>query len=220
MIKIAIVDDKRLNRINRAEEIKKSAKIKVVFTAQNGLEFLEKIKETSDEEKPDVVLMDIDMPEMNGIEAVRHSKLIYPQIEFIMLTVFDEDTKIFEAIKAGASGYLLKDESTSTIIDFIQQVKEFRTVPMSPAVARKALKLLSESSKETIKTSNAISGLTSREKEVLSGMVNGLDYKEIATSLSVSPNTVRNQISSIYQKLHVSCKVDAVKIAIKNNLLG
>lgn len=219
MIKIAIVDDKRLNRINRADELNKSGVIKVIFTAQNGAEFLQKIKECSAGDLPEIVLMDIDMPEKNGIETVREAKIIYPEIEFLMLTVYDDDGKIFEAVKAGASGYLLKDENSDSIITFIQQVKEFRTVPMSPSVARKALKLLSAGNAEPKNTNRQTANLTSRETEVLTGLVNGYDYKEIALRLNVSPNTIRNQISSIYSKLHVNCKVDAVKIALKTGLV-
>lgn len=219
MIKIAIVDDKRLNRVTRADEFNKSGVINVVFTAQNGAEFLQKIKECSAGDLPEIVLMDIDMPEKNGIETVREAKVIYPEVEFLMLTVYDEDEKIFEAVKAGASGYLLKDESSDSIITFIQQVKEFRTVPMSPSVARKALKLLSIGNAEPKNNSQQPTNLTSRETEVLNGLVNGYDYKEIALRLGVSPNTIRNQISSIYSKLHVNCKVDAVKIALKTGLV-
>ncbi len=218
MIKIAIVDDKRIMRVERSREISISNEIKVVFTSQNGQEFLEIMKELQKNEYPDVVLMDIDMPEKNGIETVRDAKAVYPTIEFLMLTVFDDDEKIFEAVKAGASGYLLKDESSASIITFIKQVKEFRTVPMSPAIARKALRLLSTNTTLETKVSSN-NNLSPREIEVLKGLVGGLDYKEIAEQLFVSPNTVRNQISSIYQKLHVTCKVDAVKIALKSGFI-
>lgn len=218
MINVVIVDDKRINRVERTQELESTGEIKILFTAQNGEEFLEKMKETDKKKYPDIVLMDIDMPEKNGIDTVRDAKAIYPEIEFLMLTVFDEDDKIFEAVKAGASGYLLKDESSASIINFIRQVKEFRTVPMSPAIARKALRLLcGAATTETRK--NTITDLTPREIEVLKGLVNGLDYREIAEKLFVSPNTIRNQISSIYKKLHVTGRVDAVKIALKNNLI-
>lgn len=219
MIKVAIVDDKRLNRLNRAEELESFGKIIIQFTAQNGEEFLERMKACAKIDLPEIVLMDIDMPEKNGIDTVRDAKLIYPEVEFLMLTVFDEDEKIFEAIKAGASGYLLKDESTETIVNFIQQVKEFRAVPMSPAIARKALKLLCNLKSENAEQKVSHQTLSARETEVLKGLVEGLDYKEIAEKLFVSPNTIRNQITSIYQKLHVTCKVDAVKLAIKNRIV-
>ncbi len=219
MIKIAIVDDKRINRLDRARELEYGNEIKVLFMAQNGAEFLEKMKALYGDSLPEIVLMDIDMPEKNGIDTVRDAKAIYPNVEFLMLTVFDDDDKIFEAVKAGASGYLLKDESTETIITLIKQVKEFRTVPMSPAIARKALKLLSKAPHSEKEKSETLPGLTSREQEVLKGLVEGLDHKEIAEKLFVSPHTIRNQISSIYKKLHVTGKVDAVKIALKNNLV-
>lgn len=218
MIKLAIVDDKRFNRVNLKAELEDSGKVNVLFTSENGDDFLETMKHTLAADMPEVVLMDIDMPVQNGIDAVRIAKQIYPSIEFLMLTVFDDDDKIFEAIQAGASGYLLKDESAKTILNYVLQVKEFRSVPMSPSVARKTLKLLSHSTPVQSIESPFESNLTARETEVLKGLVEGLDYKEIAEKLESSPNTVRNQISSIYQKLHVSCKVDAVKIAIKNKL--
>ena len=219
MIKIAIIDDKRIMRVERSREIGSSNKIKILFTAQNGQEFLEIMKKLPINEYPEIVLMDIDMPEKNGIETVRDAKAIYPNIEFLMLTVFDDDDKIFESIKAGASGYLLKEESSSPLCTFIEQVKEFRTVPMSPAIARKALRLLT-TQPQAIKNQETKNPLTTREIEVLKGLVDGLDYKEIAEQLFVSPNTVRNQISSIYQKLHVTCKVDAVKIALKSGIVN
>lgn len=218
MIRIAIVDDKRMNRIDRALELEYTGEIKVLFTCQNGLEFLERMQEINKEDRPEIVLMDIDMPEKNGIDTVCDAKVIYPEIEFLMLTVFDDDEKIFEAVKAGASGYLLKDESSDSIITFLKQVKEFRTVPMSPAIARKALRLLTKTSSPDAKPQKD-TDLSERELEVLKGLVDGYDHKEIAERLFVSPHTVRNQISSIYKKLHVNGKVDAVKMAIKNNLV-
>ena len=182
------------------------------------MEFLEKIYETAPKYQPEVVLMDIDMPEKNGIDTVRDAKLLYPNIEFLMLTVFDEDDKIFEALKAGALGYLLKDESVRVIMQHIQQVKEHQTVPMSPAIARKTLRFLT-ALPVVPKKSNEEFGLSNREKEVLKGLIEGLNYKEIAEKLFVSPHTVRNQITSIYKKLHVKSKVDAVKIAMRNKIV-
>lgn len=219
MIKIVIVDDKRFNRVNLKSELENTGKINVLFTAENGVDFLEQMKETLASNIPEIVLMDIDMPEKNGIDTVRLAKQIYPSIEFLMLTVFDDDDKIFEAIQAGASGYLLKEESPKTILNYIQQVKEFKSVPMSPSVARKTLKLLSNAPVVKIIETVVESNLSPRETEVLKGLVEGLDYKEIAEKLDSSPNTVRNQISKIYQKLHVTCKVDAVKIAMKNKIV-
>ena len=121
-IPIAIIDDSSQNRITLAERINSSDEIEVRFTAATGEEFLEKMKRLPVSQLPVVVLMDIEMPEMNGIEAVRFGKTLYPEVRFLMLTVYDDDDKIFEAIKAGASGYLLKDEKVSKIIEWVQQV--------------------------------------------------------------------------------------------------
>jgi DNA-binding NarL/FixJ family response regulator len=217
MLKIALVDDNRITRVGRADELRYSGKIQIVFTAQDGNDFLNKMKALNSKQLPEIVVMDIDMPIKNGIEAIRIAKPIYPDIEFIILTVFDEEEKIFDAIKAGASGYILKDESTESILNHLEQVKEFKAVPMSPSVARKALKLMTGGI--NTKTNDFDNHeLTPREIDVLKCMVNGLNYREIAEQLNISPNTVRNQISSIYKKLHVTCKVDAVKVALKNDL--
>lgn len=218
MIKIGIVDDKRIIRAN-LQELAHYDFIDIALIANNGAAFLEEMKKLPSENRPEIVLMDIDMPEMDGITAIRHAIAIYPQIEFLVLTVFDEDEKIFEAIKAGSSGYLLKDESIKNIANFIQQVKEFRAVPMSPAIARKTLRLLSEPLPNKENASDSLSALGQKETEVLRLMVEGLDYKEISKKLNVSHYTVRNQITSIYQKLHVTCKVDAVKLALKNKII-
>jgi len=219
MIRIGIVEDKLLLRENLLNELKNFEHIRTTLVAENGDAFLNKMKSIPVSSRPEIVLMDIDMPIKNGILTVQDGKTLYPEVEFIMLTVFDEDDKIFEAIKSGASGYLLKDENTGSIVDHIEQVHEFQTVPMSPAIARKALRLLSGNVDKQISNSKSDYNLTDREKEVLKLLVEGLYYKEIAHELSVSPNTVRNQITAIYKKLHVSSKVDAVKLAMKNRIV-
>ncbi len=109
-IPIGIVDDKSQNRLSLAERINYSDDIEVVLMAVNGHDFLEQMKSLTGDKHPDVVLMDIEMPGMDGIETVQVGKQLYPAVKFLMLTVFDDDDKIFEAIKAGAGGYLLKDE--------------------------------------------------------------------------------------------------------------
>jgi DNA-binding NarL/FixJ family response regulator len=165
--------------------------------------------------------MDIEMPEMNGIEAVRIGKILFPEIIYLMLTVFDDDDKIFEAIKAGANGYLLKDERVNKIIEFIEQILLEGGAPMSPHIARKTLKLLMnahlnpEESKlmEGLGPEDKI--LSDREMEVLILTVEGYDYKAIADKLFLSNNTIRKHISNIYQKLHITSKAQAIKYANK-----
>jgi DNA-binding NarL/FixJ family response regulator len=217
-IKVAIVDDKPQNRMFLAERINYSDDIEIVLTATDGNDFLEQMKHTTAPGYPSVVLMDIEMPGMDGIEAVRMGKQLYPGLNFLMLTVFDDDDKIFEAVQAGAAGYLLKDEKVAVIIECIQQLVESGGAPMSPHIARKALNLLMKASlpdKEYSSIEKNDHGLSSREMEVLRLTVDGYDYKAVAEKLFLSSHTVRKHISNIYHKLHVTSKVQVIKIATK-----
>ena len=212
--RIAIVDDKSQNRISLSEKINYSGEVEIVFMARNGNDFLEQLKNLPQVNHPQLVLMDIDMPQMNGIEAVRHSHNLYPHIKYIMLTVFDDDDKLFDAIQAGADGYLLKEERVDMIVNAIKEVIEKEGAPMSPSIARKALNLLTSTRKEDNKEVNT--SLSDRELDILKGLVRGLDYKKIAEELFLSPYTVRTHITNIYDKLHVTSKVQAVTLALKN----
>jgi len=216
-IRIAIVDDNTQNRNFLVEQMKYSNEISVVFTAKNGDDFLTQMKSLPKDLHPAVVLMDIEMPEMNGMEAVKYGRQIYPDLKFLMLTVFDDDDKIFEAIKNGASGYLLKDEKTITIIDHIQQLLEIGGAPMSPSIARKALSLLSRSTfNEDTGTKNDVAErLSERERNVLKLVVEGKDYKAIAEKLFLSTHTIRKHIANIYEKLHVSSKAQVINMALQ-----
>jgi DNA-binding NarL/FixJ family response regulator len=212
--RIAIVDDKAQNRISLSEKINFSGEVEIVFMARNGRDFLEQLKKIPQNKHPQLVLMDIDMPEMNGIEAVRAGHNLYGDIKYIMLTVFDDDDKLFDAIQAGADGYLLKEERVDNIVNAIKEVIEKQGAPMSPSIARKAFNLLTrqkEDSGQEVSTT-----LSDREMEILKGMVKGLDYKKIAEELFLSPHTVRTHISNIYEKLHVTSKAQAVILAVKN----
>lgn len=213
-IRIAIVDDKQPNRVSLNERLNAAHAYEVVFMAVNGDDFLDKMKTCPPEARPQIVLMDIDMPVMDGIETVKRSKQLYPEVQYLMVTIFDDDEKIFEAIKAGASGYLLKDESGQVISDAIKEVIEFGGAPMSPRIARKALNLLMNASITTDKKEEQ-SELSTREMDILKLMVEGCDYKQVADKLNISPHTVRKHIANIYDKLHVCSKVEAVKIAIR-----
>ncbi|CAN5360569.1 response regulator transcription factor [soil metagenome] len=215
--RIAIVDDRPQNISSLSEKITFSGEVNILFTAQNGSEYMEKLKSCAPENRPQVVLMDIDMPVMNGIEAVRNSKVIYENIRYIMLTVFDDDDKIFEAIQAGADGYLLKEERVDVILDSIKEVTDQEGAPMSPRIARKALKLLTAYSNPQTKETKSESCLSDREMDILKELVNGLEYRQIAEKLFISPHTVRKHISNIYEKLHVTSKTQVVKLALKNN---
>ncbi|MDZ4714066.1 MAG: response regulator transcription factor [Cytophagales bacterium] len=217
-LQIGIVDDKRYLRQLLAEKINQSSEARVVLLAENGEDFLKKLKELPQSERPAIVLMDLEMPVMNGIEAVGLAKAAFPDIEYLILTVFDEDEKIFDALKAGASGYLLKDESFENILDSMLQVLQDGGVPMSPRIARKVLAMLRAVKMEKEETAKAETNLTARELEILELIVKGLNYQEIAAKLVISPNTVRKHIQNTYQKLHVTTKLGAVKVAMTKRL--
>lgn len=221
-IPIAIVDDKFQNRQSLAERLGLSDDIEVKFTGLNGNDFLDNMLSLNSNEYPQVILMDIEMPGMNGIEAVRFGKQLYPQIKFLMLTVFDDDDKIFEAIKAGASGYLLKDEKVSKIIECVHQIVELDGAPMSPTIARKALEMLIKG--EESKPQNVSSGplqkiISERETEILKLLVEGYNYRATAEKLFLSTHTVRKHIANIYAKLHVTSKAMVINVATKNKLI-
>ncbi|MFC5282979.1 response regulator [Pedobacter alpinus] len=216
-IPIAIVDDKRLLRNSLKEQLNFSDDVDVLFLAEDGADFLQQMEKLNIEKRPLVVMMDIEMPRMDGLETVLIAKEIYPDVQFIMLTVFDDEDKIFEAIKAGACGYLLKDEKISVIIKSIKSVVEDGAVPMSAIIARKTLNLVKLQTPlvKDVLTEEFDYQLSIREMSILELIVDGLNYNEIAEKLFISPHTVRKHISNIYDKLHVSNKTAAIKIALK-----
>ena len=214
--RIAIVEDMPRARQALKSELAIFHNIEIVFVAENGKDYLQQLKDIPLAVHPQVVLMDVDMPIVNGIEAIRKSSILYPDIQYIMLTVVDDDDKLFEAIRAGADGYLLKEETMQTIYDSIKEVTEKQGAPMSPRIARKTLKLLSGETVADDTVQVQPSSLSVRETEILKYMVDGLDYKQTGEKLFISPNTVRNHIYKIYEKLHISSKAQAVKLAMKN----
>ena len=223
LINIGITDDKSINRKNIAEKINQFEDLKVCFTAVNGSDCLEQLKGLPLDKMPHVIFMDIEMPEMDGIQAISIAHSIYPHIFFIVLTIFDDDDKIFEAIKAGAHGYLLKDENAVALRNAIISVAENGGAPMSAAIARKALQLLSQSTVNFVEKRTDVYDvgalLSEREKEILQHTVNGHDAKRIAEITGISVLTVRKHIANIYQKLHVNSKAQAMRIAYDKKLI-
>jgi DNA-binding NarL/FixJ family response regulator len=164
--------------------------------------------------KPDVVLMDIDMPEMSGIEGVKLIRKKYPDVKVIMQTVFDDTDKIFAAIEAGADGYLLKTTPTQKIIDGIKEVME-GGAPMTATVARKVLTKF----QQPIHTETEVFELNEPERMVLNHLVNGLSYKMIAAEMQTSYAMVNLHIKRIYKKLQVHSATEAISKAIKNKVV-
>jgi DNA-binding NarL/FixJ family response regulator len=161
--------------------------------------------------KPDILLMDIDMPERNGIEGVRIAKKTDPSVETLMLTVFDENDMVFQALCAGACGYLLKKTSPQKIIEAIEELYQ-GGAPMTPSIARKVIALFPQ--KTT--THHELEKLTPREQDVLKSLADGNSYKMIAHELDIGIETVRTHIKRIYEKLHVHSVSEAIsKVFLK-----
>jgi DNA-binding NarL/FixJ family response regulator len=162
------------------------------------------------EDKPDVVLMDINMGGMDGIECVRRLTILAPKAQVLMLTVFEDTDQIFRALSAGASGYLLKRMSPKKLIEAIEEVCQGGS-PMSASIARKVV----QSFKAAPAQADEDTALSPRERSVLDGLAQGLAYKQIADQLGVSIHTVRNYIRRIYEKLHVCTRTEAVAKFLK-----
>ncbi len=212
MISLAVTDDNELLRSNIIERLKDD--FHILFEASSAKGLLRFLKANEFTHHPRVILMDIEMDEMNGIEATRLVKEINPAIKIIMLTVFEDDDKVLNAIKAGADGYLIKDEKKERIIECIYDVINGGSY-MSPSVAIKTLKYL----QKNYIPKEAVPGnpLTHREQEILHLIIDGSSYADIAARLFISMATVKSHIYHIYEKLHVSNKIEAAKKATNNH---
>lgn len=210
-IRVVVFEDNKSLRQSLYQLINGSEGFNCVGAFEDCLNVVENIEDT----KPDVVLMDIQMPEINGIEAVSMLREKYPELKILMQTIFEDSEKIFQSILAGASGYILKSTSPSRILDFIKETYE-GGAPMSPSVATKVMKMITQQFPSLkLNTFN----LSDREKEILSCLVNGMSYKLIADACFISIDTVRGHIRNIYEKLHVHSKGEAVAKAIKGNIV-
>jgi DNA-binding NarL/FixJ family response regulator len=201
MIRVAIVEDNQVLRKSMEQLFEQTADIRCVASIKNLLNVVSVFHKA----QPDIVLMDIGLPDISGIEGVRTLKNNFDNIQILMFTVFDDDDKIFEAIREGASGYLLKKTRPQEIIEAIRELEQGGS-PMSPSVARKVVHFFQSGS--PLKEDDY--QLTTREKEILFALVDGLSYKKIADKYYLSVHTIRKHISSIYEKLHVHSKSQAV----------
>jgi DNA-binding NarL/FixJ family response regulator len=214
--RIVIVEDNKLLAAAIEEKLELfSDELEFGYHAENGLDALKMLEK---DHAIDAILMDIEMPVMNGIEATEIITEKYPQIKIIILTVFDDEDNIFNAIKAGAKGYLLKDEPPNKIYEGIKMIME-GGAPMSPVIAAKSLEMLRNPRSLSSDVTEEKYTLSKRETEVLEQLSKGHDYNKIAENLFISPSTVRKHIENIYGKLQVHNKMQAVQKAIKHKLI-
>lgn len=215
-LKVCITEDNYFLMKTIKEKLSFFDDISMKFHANNGAELIGKLEENHN---IDVILMDIQMPVMDGIKATELIKKKHPQIKIIMLTVVDDDEFIFNAIKAGANGYLLKEINAENLHKSIIEVIN-GGAPMTPSIALKTLNLLRNPNFKSAKTSDINSvKLTKRETEILFQLSKSLKYNEISDNLVISPSTVRKHIENIYKKLQVHSKMEAVIKAQKHNLI-
>jgi len=213
--RIAVAEDNYFLAKTIQEKLSFYDHYKLKHIAENGKKLLEILEEDA---HIDLILMDIEMPQMNGIETTEKIKKKYPQIKILMLTVLDNDENIFNAIKAGADGYLLKDISHKELDKSIGDTLEGGAA-MSPSIALKTLKLLRNPLQNDIKITANEASLSEREIDVLEQLGKGLNYNQIAQNLFLSPNTVRKHIENIYKKLQVHNKLEAIEKAKKSRII-
>lgn len=212
-IKILIVDDHEMVRDGLSVMMEREEDFTVVGEAQNGLEAVEKTKALN----PDVVLMDLRMPEMDGVEAMRQIRAVQDDVKFLVRTTYDSDEYIFDAIEAGAKGYLLKDTSREELFRAVRTVNRGESL-IEPAVVSRLLDRLTELSHRAAHGPEH-GALSEREVEVLQLMARGSANKQIASDLSITESTVKTHVANIFQKLEVSHRTEAVTKAISQGII-
>lgn len=201
-IKVAIVDDDEGIRSSLAALIRRNPGFKLSGDYPDAETALKEIPRR----EPDVVLMDINMPGMSGVECVQQLKAALPKVQFLMLTVYEDSDSLFRSLKAGASGYLLKRTASARLIEAIKDVHE-GGAPMTPQLARRVVQFFMRKPAEE---DTAVARLTPGEREFLDQLANGYAYKEIADRMKISIDTVRSYVRTVYEKLHVHSRTEAV----------
>ena len=201
-IRIAIIEDERQTLSSLSELLNCSETLEVVGSFASGEEAIEDIMEV----QPDVVLVDLGLPGISGIDVIREIKRALPSVKMLVFTIREDKSQLFQALRVGASGYLLKDASPGEIIDGIEEI-HLGGSPMSPRIAKYVIEYFLEHEGEGY---GRLSILTEREKEILRGVSEGLTYKQLADRFFISPHTARTHIKNIYEKLHVHSRAEMV----------
>jgi DNA-binding NarL/FixJ family response regulator len=214
MLRILIVDDHVLFRKGIAALLATRPGLQIVGEAGDGLEAIEIARETI----PDVILMDINMPRCDGLEATRQIKREMPHVSIVMLTVSEDDKHLFDAIKSGAQGYLLKNLEPYQLYDLLESLSKGEA-PLSGVIAARILKEFSRPNPASADEPEVIDELTTRETEILQLVVEGLTNREIASSLVISENTVKIHLRNILEKLHLQNRIQAAVYAVRQGLV-
>jgi DNA-binding NarL/FixJ family response regulator len=200
-ITVAVVEDSPTVRRNLTRWLDRTPGFKCLCACANGVEALRVVPDF----RPQVVLMDIQMPQMSGVECTAELKKVLPDAQIIVLTVYEDTETIFNALRAGACGYLLKRSSHQEILNAIREILQ-GGAPLTSAIARKLVAAF----QEPVHTADPETGLTTREREILDLLAQGLSNKEIGAKLNLSPFTVKNHLARVFEKLHVRCRTEAV----------
>lgn len=209
LIKVAIVDDDVRLAKGLKSDLLEFTEIESVIISNSGLGFAQELEQMPSGKRPEIIIMDISMALADeGISATRQINLKFPEIGVIIFTISDEDTRVFEAFKAGAMGYLLKHESPSFIFKTILDVKN-GGVQMSPSIARKTIQFMLPQGAKSISTVD-LTALTSREVEVLENLAKGMTYQETADKLFIGLNTIKKHMTNVFEKLQVRNKTEAL----------
>jgi DNA-binding NarL/FixJ family response regulator len=205
-----IVDDQTLFRVGLARILESDPRIEIVGEAGDGAEAVQLVGSL----KPEVVLMDLKMPNMDGTSATREIVAKHPDVKVLILTTFDADNHVIQALKSGASGYILKNSKVESIVSSLLAIKSGERV-MATAVADRVLEMLTGSTTPK----EFYDGLTARELEILKLLAGGMANKQIAYQLSISEKTVRNHVSNMYEKLNVYDRTQAALYAVRKGLI-
>jgi DNA-binding NarL/FixJ family response regulator len=217
IINVAIVEDHDIFRKRLSELLYFYKELKLVLVADSAEEYFLKLEKLSQDEIPNVVLMDIELPGKNGIEATFETKRTYSGIEIIMFTVFEDDDRIFDSINVGASGYLLKDTAIDQVVDSIKEIRHGGS-PITPSIARRVFEMM-RNQKENVASAETPFDLSPAEVKILEQVIDGKTNNEIAEAVFLSPWTVKTHIKNIYKKMHVNSRAAAVRLALKRNIV-